>query len=255
MTEHRPVATGEHGRQPSPSEAERAMSHCVNAAVNHPKVADAHASVDCAAPEPERRHLSPSHDALLACRQRPDFPFALAASLSKRVRLTMHCNVNDIRNRIRPWFGPMSEYDARLSGEAIAVRRCRSDDVESVLALWAQERSSHASTPDRPEDVERLVTDSPAALLVAELDGEIVGALIVAWDGWRGNMYRLAVSAGHRREGIGIALARAGEEYLYSCGGRRVTALVAFDDHAAGAFWEAAGYPRDREIGRRVRNL
>jgi hypothetical protein len=33
-----------------------------------------------------------------------------------------------------------------------------------------------------------------------------------------------------------------------------MTALVAFEDEAAGAFWESAGYPRDEEIGRRVRN-
>lgn len=143
----------------------------------------------------------------------------------------------------------------RLSGEAITVRRCRQDDVESVLELWARERSSHASTADRGEDLERLIDDSPAALLVAESDGEVVGALIAAWDGWRGNMYRLAVSEGHRREGIGTALTRAGEDYLRGCGARRVTALVAFEDEAAGAFWEAAGYPKDREIGRRVRNL
>lgn len=90
---------------------------------------------------------------------------------------------------------------------------------------------------------------------MAELDGEIVGALIVAWDGWRGNMYRLVVGEEHRREGIGIMLTRAGEEYLYGRGARRVTALVAFEDGAAGAFWDSAGYPKDREIGRRVRNL
>lgn len=143
----------------------------------------------------------------------------------------------------------------RLSGEGIIVRMCRQDDVGSVLELWAQERSTHASTPDRREDVERLIDDSPAALLVAERDGEVVGALIAAWDGWRGSMYRLAVSQGHRREGIGIALTRAGEAYLRRCGARRVTALVAFEDEVAGAFWESAGYPVDDEIGRRVRNL
>lgn len=118
-----------------------------------------------------------------------------------------------------------------------------------------QERSGHASTADRLEDVERLIGDSPAALLVAELGGEIVGVLIAAWDGWRGNMYRLAASKEHRRQGIGIALTRAGEEYLHGRGVRRVTALVAFEDEAASGFWEAAGYPQDREIGRRVRNL
>jgi ribosomal protein S18 acetylase RimI-like enzyme len=123
------------------------------------------------------------------------------------------------------------------------------------MALWGQSRSEHASTPDRIDDVERLLTDSPAALLVAEREREIVGALIAAWDGWRGNMYRLAVRDGHRREGIGIALTRAGEDYLRSCGVRRVTALVAFEDDVAGGFWDAAGYPLDREIGRRVRNM
>jgi ribosomal protein S18 acetylase RimI-like enzyme len=135
------------------------------------------------------------------------------------------------------------------------VRRAERDDVPAVLALWALERSGHASIADRPEDLERLIADSPAALLVAERDGEIVGALIAAWDGWRGNMYRLAVSEKCRHEGIGTALVRAGEDYLCGLGGRRVTALVAFDDAAAAGFWDAAGYPRDDEIGRRVRNL
>jgi ribosomal protein S18 acetylase RimI-like enzyme len=124
-----------------------------------------------------------------------------------------------------------------------------------VLDLWGQARSGHASTADRLEDVERLVDDSPAVLLVAEQNGEIVGALIAAWDGWRGNMYRLAVRDGHRREGIGLALTRAGEDYLRQRGADRVTALVAFDDEVAGEFWESAGYPRDHQIGRRVRNL
>jgi ribosomal protein S18 acetylase RimI-like enzyme len=68
-------------------------------------------------------------------------------------------------------------------------------------------------------------------------------------------MYRLAVRDGNRRQGIGLALTRAGESYLRQCGVRRVTALVAFEDEIAAGFWESAGYPQDHEIGRRVRNL
>lgn len=124
-----------------------------------------------------------------------------------------------------------------------------------MLELWQQTRSEHASTADRLEDIERLAGDSPAALLVAESDGEIVGTLIAAWDGWRGNMYRLAVRGDSRRQGIGLALARAGEDYLRRCGASRITALVAFEDETAASFWERAGYPLDQEIGRRVRNL
>ena len=142
-----------------------------------------------------------------------------------------------------------------MNGEEVTIRRCRRADAQAVLGLWAQARSEHASTADGLDDVERLIGDSPAALLVAERGGEIVGALIAGWDGWRGNMYRLAVHEDHRRQGIGIALTRAGEEYLRTCGVRRVTALVAFNDDQAEAFWESAGYPQDQEIGRRVRNL
>jgi ribosomal protein S18 acetylase RimI-like enzyme len=142
-----------------------------------------------------------------------------------------------------------------LIWEGVTIRRCRPEDAQAVLELWAGARSEHASTADRLDDIERLIGDSLAALLVAERGEEIVGALIAGWDGWRGNMYRLAVRDGYRRQGIGIALTRAGEEYLRSCGVSRITALVAFDDEAAGAFWESAGYHKDREIGRRVRNL
>lgn len=142
-----------------------------------------------------------------------------------------------------------------MASAEVTIRRSRPPDAQAVLDLWARERSGHASTADRLDDVERLIADSPAALLVAVLEGEIIGALIAGWDGWRGNMYRLAVRDEQRRRGIGIALVRAGEDYLHSRGVRRITALVAFEDAAAGAFWEAAGYPQDGEIGRRVRNL
>lgn len=144
---------------------------------------------------------------------------------------------------------------ARLAGDEITVRSGRRDDVEAVLELWAQARSRHASRSDRREDVERLVEDSPAALLVAETAGQVVGAVIAAWDGWRGNIYRLAVDDAHRRRGVGLQLMRAAEDYFRSCGAGRITALVAYDDAAAGSFWDAAGYPRDSEIGRRVRNI
>jgi ribosomal protein S18 acetylase RimI-like enzyme len=142
-----------------------------------------------------------------------------------------------------------------LTGEKITVRRSRPGDVSAVLELWALARSERASTPDRREDVVRLVEGSPAALLVAEDAGRVVGAVIAAWDGWRGNIYRLAVDDAHRRRGVGLRLTRAAEDYLRGCGVSRVTALVAYDDEAAGFFWDAAGYPRDTAIGRRVRNI
>lgn len=142
-----------------------------------------------------------------------------------------------------------------MTDGAIAVRRCGHADIGAVLELWRDTRSSHASQPDGQADVERLIESSPAALFVAEAEGQTVGAVIAGWDGWRGNIYRLAVRREHRRRGVGRRLTRVAEDYLHGRGVRRITALVAHDDAIAGAFWDAAGYPRDAEIGRRVRNL
>jgi ribosomal protein S18 acetylase RimI-like enzyme len=148
-----------------------------------------------------------------------------------------------------------SRHNADLPATKIDVRAARLPDIAHVLELWARARSEHASTPDREIDLRRLIVDTPGAVLVAAEEQVIIGVLIAAWDGWRGNMYRLAVGSDRRREGIARQLVEAGEQRLRGLGARRVTALVATDDGAAAAFWDAAGYPVDAAIGRRVRNL
>lgn len=154
-----------------------------------------------------------------------------------------------------PLFRGAYRYGCRLIDGNFVVRACRPHEASAVLELWLQTRREHAVTPNRLDDVQRLISGASGSLLVADADGVILGALIAAWDGWRGNMYRLAVRFEHRRQGIGLALVQAGEEHLRRQGAWRVTALVAHGDEVASAFWESAGYPQDREIGRRVRNL
>jgi ribosomal protein S18 acetylase RimI-like enzyme len=135
------------------------------------------------------------------------------------------------------------------------VRPAETADLPQVLALWEEARAEPASIPDTEDALETLVAHTPDALLVAELDGEIVGAVIVAWDGWRGNIYRLAVKRECRRLGIGLQLVNTGEERLREKGVRRVTALVVTEELGAAALWKAAGYEQDRAVVRFVRNL
>jgi ribosomal protein S18 acetylase RimI-like enzyme len=137
----------------------------------------------------------------------------------------------------------------------VTVRSCRQDDLASVLDLWAESRSAYATTKDDLGSVELLLTRDPGSLLVAERSGRVIGTVIAAWDGWRGNMYRLAVASDHRRKGIGLELVRAGERRLYECGARRVTALVGGEDDDAIALWRAAGFEHDRLVARFVKNL
>jgi ribosomal protein S18 acetylase RimI-like enzyme len=136
----------------------------------------------------------------------------------------------------------------------VTVRPATRADLDAVLALWGTSRTGHAVTEDTPEAVARTI--AAGHLFVAEDGGgAIVGALIAAFDGWRGNMYRLAVAEPHRRRGIASALVRAGEERLRALGCPRVTALIAAEDGGAVALWESAGYARDDVIARWVRDL
>lgn len=124
-----------------------------------------------------------------------------------------------------------------------------------MLELWGTSRSAASVTADTPEAVHALLSQ-PGSVLLLALEGDtLVGTLVVGWDGWRGNMYRLAVAESARRRGIASALVEAGQEHLRATGCRRVTALVGVSEAAAAALWEAAGYTRDERVDRFVRNL
>ena len=135
------------------------------------------------------------------------------------------------------------------------IRAATAADIDAVLSVWAEARSAAARTPDDPRAIEQLLERDPGGLLVAESDGQVVGALIAGWDGWRGNVYRLAVLPSHRRQGIARQLADAGHERLRAQGARRITALVGGEEGAAHALWRAVGYQRDEFVHRFVRNL
>lgn len=137
----------------------------------------------------------------------------------------------------------------------LIVRPAQADDIPRVLELWDRARSPAAVTPDDEQVVSRLIDHTSDALVVADLDRHIVGSLVAAWDGWRGNMYRLAVLPHLRRQGSATRLVDAGHEHLRSKGARRVTALVAHEEEDAVGLWERAGYRRDEQIARFVRNL
>jgi ribosomal protein S18 acetylase RimI-like enzyme len=127
--------------------------------------------------------------------------------------------------------------------------------VPAVLALWESSRSAASVTEDSVEAVSALLDQPGSVLLLAWEGNALVGTLVVGWDGWRGNMYRLAVRSDVRRRGIGSALVEAGHSHLRSLGCRRITALVGAEEDVAGSLWRSAGYSRDDRIDRFVRNL
>ena len=114
------------------------------------------------------------------------------------------------------------------------IRLTLTSDVDTVLALWRAAEALPSPTDDGAS-VQRIARRGNL-LLTVEGNGTVVGSLIAAFDGWRGNMYRLVVADGQRRRGIARALVDAGEARLAGQGFRRITALVANSEPDAAAF-------------------
>ena len=123
-----------------------------------------------------------------------------------------------------------------------------------MLGLW-RAAGSVPSVSDDPASLERLLETRADALLVAEVDGRIVGTIIAGWDGWRANFYRLAVLPSARRRGIALQLVNEAERRLAAKGARRLSAIVMSEHDPAVALWLAAGYTHDTRVGRYVRTL
>jgi ribosomal protein S18 acetylase RimI-like enzyme len=138
-----------------------------------------------------------------------------------------------------------------------AIRQARSEEAQQVLALW-READATPSPTDTPDEVMKLLGEASAVLLVAEADGGLVATVIGGWDGWRGNIYRLAVLPAYRRRGIASALVGEAERRLHRMGARRISALVESDHPWATDFWDslvASGYRHDERMRRYVKAL
>jgi ribosomal protein S18 acetylase RimI-like enzyme len=136
-----------------------------------------------------------------------------------------------------------------------ALRAASAADVGGLLALWQEA----AENEDRPADtaaaVAALLGRDPAAVIVAEHDGALIGSVIAGWDGWRYHLYRLAVRPGWRRRGVGAALLAAAEDRFAALGATRADAMVLDGNDLGQRLWHARGYVRQASWSRWVKAL
>jgi len=81
--------------------------------------------------------------------------------------------------------------------EEIVLRQCSEKDIESVLDLWRA--APPPSSTDTSDYLLGTVNSSASSVVLVVSGGEIAGSVIAAFDGWRGNLYRLSVYTDYRR--------------------------------------------------------
>jgi ribosomal protein S18 acetylase RimI-like enzyme len=113
------------------------------------------------------------------------------------------------------------------------------EDYAAVIELWENAGPGiHVRRSDTPQEIMKKLERDPDLFLVAEEDGRIIGSVLGGFDGRRGMVYHLAVSASHRQRGIGAALMDELEQRLKQKGCIRAYLMVTYDNAEAISFYE-----------------
>ena len=137
----------------------------------------------------------------------------------------------------------------------VTIRAAGEDDIPTILLLWQDAGVTPPSVTDSVEGLTLLMREPTALLLVSIIDGQIAGSVIGGWDGWRGNIYRLAVAPAYRRKGIARRLVQEISRALFAKGAQRLSALVEHEHPWAIEFWNSVsdlGYQRDPQFVRYI---
>ncbi|GAA3524904.1 hypothetical protein AFL01nite_14440 [Aeromicrobium flavum] len=152
----------------------------------------------------------------------------------------------------RPTF---AEHPLRVVDGDLEFRHATVDDVDALLAFWVEAAENAARPADDARLVEQLLDRDPAAVIVADQEGRLVGSVVAGWDGWRANLYRLAVHPGLRGRGVGRRLLSHAEHRLAALGATRLCAMVLDENDPAAGLWRSAGYVPQGEWSRWVKSV
>ena len=125
----------------------------------------------------------------------------------------------------------------------------KKEDYEGVHALWLSIKGfSIRSIDDSREGVERFLRRNPDTSIVAEDNGEIIGAILCGHDGRRATFYHVCVREDRRKQGIGKAMVVMAMNALKKEKINKV-ALIAFTRNDVGnAFWKSIGWKQRTDL-------
>jgi len=123
-------------------------------------------------------------------------------------------------------------------------RSYRASDREALVSLWSLCGLTRPWN-DPYRDIDRKLARDAENLLVIEKDGQLIGTVMVGYEGHRGWVNYLAVHPDHRRRGMGVVLMDEAEARLRHLGCAKVNLKVRASNQAAAEFYRRHGHAVD----------
>ena len=126
------------------------------------------------------------------------------------------------------------------------LRPLTMDDFQQVTNLWRS--TDGMSQLESAEELGRFLTRNPNCSILAEENGQLLGAILCGHDGRRGYMYHAAVSALARGRGVGRTMGDYCIGQLRDLKIQRVTLFTLDDNCPAKEFWKHLGFRQRHDI-------
>jgi ribosomal protein S18 acetylase RimI-like enzyme len=133
------------------------------------------------------------------------------------------------------------------------LRQYRPGDREALVRLWSL-CGLIRPWNDPYRDIDRKLTWDAPNLVVLEDADELIGSVMVGYEGHRGWVNYLAVHPGHQRQGLGRLLMDEAERRLRELGCAKVNLQIRTSNETAAEFYRRIGYAVDDVVsmGRRL---
>jgi putative acetyltransferase len=119
-------------------------------------------------------------------------------------------------------------------------------DYDAVFTLWQASEGMGLNESDTREAITAYLTRNPGLSLIAEIEGQVAGAVLCGHDGRRGYLHHLAVAPQYRRRGLGRSLVDESLARLRAQGITKCNIFLYASNEAGRAFWLSEGWaPRE----------
>jgi len=133
--------------------------------------------------------------------------------------------------------------------DKIIIREFRTAEYDNLLEMWSEAGLTFKPAGrDSRDKLESELDGGPGVLLVAELEGELVGSVLATHDGRKGWINRLAVLPGWRREGIASRLVAEAQNRLDQAGIEITAVLIEGDNPESRNLFRKLGFAQHSDI-------
>jgi ribosomal protein S18 acetylase RimI-like enzyme len=135
-----------------------------------------------------------------------------------------------------------------MVGDELNIRPYLDLDEAGVIRLWREVFPDNPPWNDPKTDIQRKLDCQRELFLVGELGSRIVATVMAGFDGHRGWVHLVAVSADCRHLGYGSRMMREAEMMLRQVGCTKINLQVRASNPGVVSFYEKLGYAIEERI-------